>query len=212
MRDNREPQHDRQDGLESSLSSEKVEPVLSRFAPAPLAIDRDRLMFLAGRADALAEVSSANPAPLPRSVWPWLTLLSTAAVLVMAVLLSQKPTERVIVVERPAMEKGPVHKEVVRSPQPQSPSHATNAQSETTEDTAASRGQENYVLWRERVLREGVDVLAQAQPTSSENIAPPATQRELLQEFYGPAATRRSDPSPRVEWWNQPWLNTGDRS
>jgi hypothetical protein len=189
--------------------------LLSHFAPAPLAVDRDRLMFLAGRAEALAEVATSKPIPAPLHVWPWLTLLSTAAAVVMAVLLWQQPSERVIVVERPATEKTPaVDEKEARPVAPKiQPSNISTAQAEAAPVNAASwdSTQANYVLWRERVLREGVDALAQVEPSGTGGVAKPATQRELLQEFYGPAARQPSHPSPRTEWWNQ-WLNPGDRS
>lgn len=215
MYDDREHQNPRRDDLGSPAPDEAMGNLLAHFAPAPLAVDRDRLMFLAGRAEALAEAASARPAVATLHVWPWLTLLSTAAAVVMAVLLWQQPSERVIVVERPATEKTPaVDEKEARSVQPRTqPSNVLTAQAEAAPPEAASweSTQANYVLWRERVLREGVEALAQVEPSGAGGVAEPATQRELLREFYGPAARQQSSLSARNEWWNQ-WLNPGDRS
>lgn len=186
-----------------------LERLLDRFTPVASRIDRDQLMFRAGISAAQA-MQLNRPIVRPQDrVWPALAILTTAAALVLGVAIWHRPAAEVIVVERPAAAaKVPVSIESVKATElpKQVEARETIPNPIASLDPAA-----NYLLQRDRVLREGLDALASAgvESSSFSKRALP-TQRQLFQElpgeFHRPSVQVDSD-----EWW-QAWLNSGDRS
>jgi hypothetical protein len=191
-----------------SSENDPLEQLLGSFAPGPIEIDRERLMFLAGvRA---GEVAISNDAwerspGLGERIWPALTIVSTAAALILAVVVWQRP-ERVVLVERDA----------VPSPSPQIPAPPQRRDDVVAPQIVDSPAAPidplaNYVVQRDRVVRDGPDSMESTVVDGSPYIQRAApTQRQLMQEL--PGELRRQvlqvDATP---WW-QPWVTSGDRS
>jgi len=202
--------------------SDHVEQLLRSFSPAPAGIDRDRLMFLAGRAsrdEQLVEDGSAGASPsqvkaspsqarLRSRLWPALSLVTTAAALTLAVMLWQRP-ERTVFVDRPVV------REVVREIASSAPSGDQPSRESLPPNYVAMQWpssidpDDNYVIQREKVLRDGVDALDDVEAAGGPARYAPATQRELLQEMYGPKFVEQSGRTGR-EWWQQ-WFISADR-
>src|SRR5262245_17947358 len=187
----------------SNEPNDPIVPLLAAFSPAPADIDRDRLMFLAG----MRAASPQNNEPIqprPLRLWPALALVSTAAAILLAVALWQRP-ERIVVVEReptnaePRLVAEPA-REKVAVPGVTTPSHPI-----VIDPT------HNYVVQRERLRRDRPDALDQT-PVSSAGGAwkPVPTQKELLEDLPGEFRERALQVDGDA-WW-QPWLISGDRS
>ncbi len=162
---------------------EAIERTLAGFGPAPPRIERDRLMFLAGRASAERRRPSRRDGALAvanRWLWPAATgmLGATAAALAMALVLRQEP--RVLIVER----EMPVS---VRAAAPQQIASAAvdfNAATALRREPAASRvPAENYLRTREVALRMGLDAIGSQQTVPG--LSAPPTYGELLWGLMG---------------------------
>jgi hypothetical protein len=143
----------------------EVAAALAALAPHPPALDRDRLLFRAGRASA------------PR---PWFWRLSAAASTIAAVVLAAilvlrpapTPVERVVYVQVAPLPMPAPPKEVVVTPpvplesEPQEPAYSWP----TTP----------YTRLEDRLLRWGLDGLAEPSPPPA---APPETLKSLLQSL-----------------------------
>ena len=83
--------HDEQESHEHPLPAElaALERHLAALTPAAPRVDRDRLMFAAGRASAMAGGSPSVARPQPPTVWLWpaATALMTAATILLATML-----------------------------------------------------------------------------------------------------------------------------
>ena len=153
--------------------SESIEPRLNEFAvalaslaPRPAALDRDRLLFRAGRASA------------PH---PWFWRLSAAASTIVAAVLAATlllrpplaPVERVVYVQvKPPPVKTAAPKEKVEPP-------PAPLESEPTE-SPYSWPTTPYTRLEDRLLRWGLDGLGEPPPTAA---APPETLKSLLQSL-----------------------------
>jgi hypothetical protein len=142
-----------------------VAAALSALAPRPPALDRDRLLFKAGRASA----------PRP---WFWrlnAAAATTAAVVLAAILFMRPgpaPVERVVYVQvmQPPV-KAPPNEEIKTPPAP--------VESEPPEP-AYSWPTTPYTRLEDRLLRWGLDGLAEPSPPPA---APPETLKSLLQSL-----------------------------
>jgi hypothetical protein len=193
-----------------------LERALRSFAPDPPALDRDRLMFLAGRADAQAARGDAQPAASGK-FWPALALLSMATSFALALMLWQRPTER-IVVERDPIDRGLATTEQPAMVEPMAaPVAAERNKSDVPSilvvrvvDRPTAPTERHYVAERNRLLRGDPKPLAAVAPLPTAAGGRPATQRELLKEFQRPHTSSVSTVVPDA-WW-KPWLNPGDQS
>jgi hypothetical protein len=131
---------------QEDLTSEQIafEATLSAMRPAVAAVDRDRLMYLAGRASAEADERSIASTKGWERLRTWLWPCATAASLLLAVGLGaialgpSQVVERIVYVER--------ERPVPVLPIPSS-------------DRDELRPTADYLRLRELVLREGVDAI-----------------------------------------------------
>lgn len=184
-------------------ADDSIEQLLGSFSPAPVEIDRDRLMFQAGMraAQAAGELPSLTLGAhaLRARLWPVVAMVSTAAAVVLGVIAWQRP-ERIVVVERPVEQQL-----VVEEPLPQWPEQVTSPSLPNAIPTFDPVL--NYIHRRDLILRDGPDALP-AQPIGDNHVARVTpTQRELLKELPGYRQNYQVDSEA---WW-QSWLIPGDR-
>ena len=188
-----------------NTNKDPIEQLLGSFAPVPANIDRDQVMFLAGmRAGQAAGGELAALTPRARwgnRLWPALAMVSTAAAVILGIVAWQRP-ERVVVVERPAVEQI-TEKQSPKRPQEPVATPDSFAGSMPTLDAAV-----NYVHRRDLILRDGPEALSTEPPGSSYVARTIPTQRELLKEL--PGGLRQSYQVDSDAWW-QSWLISGDR-
>jgi hypothetical protein len=159
-----------------------IEAALSGLVPAAARVDRDRLMYLAGAAGHESMKSgSAVDGSLRRRfstksfLWP----LSTAALVLVSVLGAlvafRGTIERLVYVDRPGIKtNGPETAVVPRSSANLVPATHTN------EPTNA-----DYLVLRDRVLRNGVGVLDRRQGDTGNAGGEEIRNRALLRELLG---------------------------
>jgi len=170
----------RNEPAEDKLSDEvaAVEAALGSLRPATSALDRDRAMYLAGRAAAAAGQPTPGPRPRP---FTWLWPAATAASLLVAATLGAvligrgqpQPVERVV---------------YVKVAEPALPALATIA---TRPGIAPDRDRQlqtrhDYFELRRVVLSEGIDAIeTSGAGTSAERKGPvePSSYRAMLREF-----------------------------
>jgi|SRR6516162_4610825 len=154
-----------------------IEAALSSLAPAPAAIDRDRLLFQAGRASALRR----------RWLWCGLGAASTAGAAVVAwallMLNHPEPSVRVVYVPMTMSLPGP-------SKEPSSTDSMASAASLAAEAARWEPSGTGYLSLERQVLRAGIDALPSSPPLAEG--APPLTQHELRG-----SALARPERSPR---------------
>lgn len=95
---------------DEDLTPVDVETALAKLRPRPASVDRDRLLFLAGRAAAIAD--TAAPQPRRRRLWPTAAVASFAAAMLFGVLYGMErsrpqPPQRIVYVDR-IVERTPV--------------------------------------------------------------------------------------------------------
>jgi len=152
--------------------SESIDPrlndvavALAALVPQPPALDRDRILFNAGRASA----------PRP---WFWrmtATTTTSCAVLLAAILLlrpAPTPVDRVVYVQVAVQPPQPTPKEDVPTPPPPSESEPS--------EPAYPWPTTPYTRLEDRLLRWGLDGLAEPSPPPA---APPETLKSLLQSL-----------------------------
>ncbi|TWT87698.1 hypothetical protein Mal64_32410 [Pseudobythopirellula maris] len=166
-------------------SSEEIEHLLASAAPAPIVVDRDRLMFEAGRAAGLAEAS--RPTVLRNRAWPAATLVATAACLAVMLTPTAPPPQRApeAVVATAADVAAELEQEVTPSPAPTA----------WRNDFATLRRS------RLMVSPATLHALEYSQPTHAVSTPPkPVTAYELmksLQEETGDSKARADDAEAR---------------
>jgi hypothetical protein len=138
-----------------------TEAALAALAPAPAAVNRDALMFRAGRAAAARG----------RRLWPLATAVSSAAAAVLSVLLVTRPAP-------PAVEKivyQPAPPPAVAEPAPPAPAPGGD-------DSADPWPKTPYARLQDRVLRFGLDGLGEPPPPPppAEGPPPPGGLDDLL--------------------------------
>jgi len=171
---------------ESRLSAELAafERQLAGLAPIEPRVDRDRLMFAAGRASAIGvRVETRMPA---RWIWPIATALSTAAALLLATMLVWQRQDTVHVAAAP-----PINDTVVATVD------AIDVESAIPSPGVwpwADRAPGGYLGVRYVALTQGVGALEREVPAVNGNgfePSPPATARQLLDELL-PQSMRTS--------------------
>jgi hypothetical protein len=167
---------------------EAFERALSQFTPAPPSIDRDRLMFLAGKASAApgTQYSVLSTQYFGRKwLWPASTAVCAATSLALAVALFLRPTPHTIVVSRelPVILPAPSAAQAIAS-QPDPPVLIARAVDFKTPVAANT-----YLKTREVALRMGLDALGS--PAYSAEPAEASTYRDLWLGFI--SATRSPD-------------------
>jgi hypothetical protein len=151
------------DTPQPELPSDRLETELTAFAPRPPRLDRDRLMFEAGRAEALKTAGIPTPLrSIPWWLWPGSTLAMTAAAAALALALVWRPpaAPRVKLVDRYVYLPAPAEKNTDLLPV------ASSALRSVGEPLAAVRGPSLAALppghalrVRELILTRGVDAL-----------------------------------------------------
>lgn len=153
-------------GLEKSLGS---------LAPAS-GLDRDRLMFAAGRAS--ARVGPLHPSRVPAAI----AVLSSLAAAALGLLLVFRPAH---VVERVVLRTVPSRPPSLPVPEvPVFPAAETSAP--RVDFTPWEAGQADYLRRRQEVLRWGVDMLPLPEPRSSPStptLTPGTVHEDFLELF-----------------------------
>jgi hypothetical protein len=195
--------------LEDSKMNE-IEAALAAWTPCPIRIDRDQLMFEAGRASARSDIAVSPTEALPvegrvrvresaaRYFWPATSCISTAAALVMAFMLAYGRAERDSVVQHRAADVGAPQAAIARhTPAPadsvrlrRGPSHVTALPDVADGTYLALR---NRMLttpahnWPVRTFETSI-----APRAAIDDARPAPTSRNLLQEFL----PREIEPEP----------------
>lgn len=205
---------------------DQVERDLSAYAPRPPRIDRDRLMFEAGRAAAatmtpvagaafvLPSVAALPQSPLrsPYWLWPTSTLVMTVVAAGLGLVLSVRsvPLERVHVVERfvPAPSSAP-------HPAPSHPAPSStiavsgdglhrrelNHQAEEGAVLTIESLPENHLLRvRHVALTQGVDALAPVVSSESPRTVPPPTRGALMRAMAIPLPDGSASRPAMFQW------------
>jgi hypothetical protein len=185
MLDEREPAEP-----ELTPDLEAIERQLARLAPVPLSIDRDRLMFEAGRAS-VAQPRRLGYIAVPSRVgarfWPIATATMTAASVLLATMLVWQ-RQSAMVVDQPISSDV-----VVRAPKKAKSTAPNSVRPEVTNAFVSGlpRSTTGYLGVRNIALAQGIGAL---QPTMTANVeprsrnldAPPAkqpTSRELMDQL-----------------------------
>jgi len=156
-----------------------VEQALAGFSPLPPQLDRDRLMFLAGRANALATDKPALRLP-PTWLWPASTATLAATSLALALALAFPAASPPTIIYRDRLVVAPVAEqqgqpELTRAtitpvaPLPRDHEQRDHDQREITG---------SYLKSRELALRMGLDALGS--PTYSTAPASVSSYRDLM--------------------------------
>ena len=150
----------------------EIEAALGSLVPSRSRVDRDRVMYQAGRA-------SSRPAPSGRR--PWIAVAASLGLVALgeAALLARAPSERVVFVREPAPSPAGPALEVASvrppasGPRPPGPSPDLGP------------GAHNRLAWQ--VLRYGLDGLPAPSPSAGGgDLAPwPAPSRRILREEIG---------------------------
>ncbi len=166
---------------------QELEHALALLRPAASSLDRDRFLFLAGRASA----EGSSPAHVPRWMWPAATCLSSLAAVVLLVLLVMRTgpeanraqrsklvgTNRLFPRSHPSPWKATLRR-TSRSPR----SHVSRRRRRRRPGLWR---RSNYPRLRSFVLAYGIDALPEPAPlqkseSSSQADREPATVRDLL--------------------------------
>jgi hypothetical protein len=188
---------------------DSIEQLLGSFAPGPANIDRDQLMFQAGMraAQAAAELPSLTlRARVQTRLWPALALVSTAAAVILAIAIWQRP-ERVVMVQQPHIEQPAIENRLVKQ-SPPSPPEAIVSPEPFPNRVSTFDPALNYVQRRDLVVRDGPEALPAPAIGDAHVARTTPTQRELLKELSG--AYRQQYQVDSEAWW-QSWLISGDR-
>jgi hypothetical protein len=152
-----------EDRVNDELAS--FEAALESLRPAPSCIDRDRLMFLAGRAaaaDRMVGTAAGPTGPRFRLLWPAATAVSLLVAVALGTLLAMRGP-RQPVTRAPSPRPG-IHRPGNPGPDALEPS-VSGADGTLWPALAAttpaelSAGRNSYLALRRAVLREGVDAL-----------------------------------------------------
>jgi hypothetical protein len=170
-----------------------VERQLARLTPAAPRIDRDRLMFEAGRAAAFQPERSshpANPIRVARYFWPAATCTMTAASLILAFTAFQQHL---------SLQSARNNLASIGTAQPAAEPQITTPVMQTQITVApwlAKRApQSGYLNTRFIALTRGVSAMESPLETADSNFTPantqPSTRREMLNELL--PSTRRTN-------------------
>jgi hypothetical protein len=186
------------DERESSTGLNPIEQALRSFAPIAPQLDRDRLMFLAGRANAegrgLLAPSMGNLSRSERATrWLWpassAALAATSLALAIALFTRSTPQPQLIVRDAPASAVAP------QSPVSNGDT-APRRQYATALPRPAPANSESYLKTREVAFRMGLDALG-SPPSGGSELSPGTTYIELLEALAAPPAGPAASPAER---------------
>ena len=172
-----------------------IERRMARLTPAAPRIDRDRLMFEAGRASLVRPErpgSRAEPSRLGRRLWPAATAMMTAASLLLAIMLFEQRTSLQM-----AQDNQPTIIPVQPANQPLAAPHPTERSEPSTSIWLAARApQSGYLGKRYIALTRGVGAIETPLETMDGSFTPSSehlpTRREMLNELL--PSTRALNP------------------
>ena len=178
---------------------DEFEQSLASLQPSGSGVNRDQLMFLAGR-------QSAQPAPtwagVSARLWAASTMISSAAAVVMAVLLAVRPQPQpqTIVKYPPAP--------AAETPSPQPAQYVVAPSRDTGSDQDAAPPVASYLRLRNQALTMGVDALplpSRPLQASNEKLA---TYWNASRELRGEAFSSKPRPtevrkSLLQSWWER---------
>jgi hypothetical protein len=221
------------DGTADSPSEDDLatESLLKGFVPASSGIDRDRLMFLAGRASALAEAERPQPSRSVKAggdrawVWPAATAVMSATSLALAIALVVRPAPSIADREERA-HPIPPRQESPQIPAPtrtealvndSAPAEVAGHESLVNNSAKAAKATSSagsharrYLEQRELAIEHGVDAL----PTSAAPAASVARaalpQRKLLEELLPAGVRETSSSAPFGEFFSWPSFNPSE--
>ena len=219
--------------LPGDVNPYQIEPQLSAYAPRPPRIDRDRLMFEAGRAAAASHPASSaaralrpgviawfppSPSAAPANwLWPVCTAGMTviAVSLGLALLLRPAPLERVQVVERVVHIPPPLPQ---AAPKPtlavtsgglnhagQDLRHQPATAQETPVVTLADLPANHMLRVRHVAFSEGVESLSPPAGSHFSRLSPPPTRGSLMRKLASPPAAAAVVPTSPLSRWSD-WL------
>jgi hypothetical protein len=211
----------------------QIEPELSAYAPRPPRIDRDRLMFEAGRAAAVSHPAasaalSLRPGviawfpPAPQSAAPasWLWPASTMGMTVvamglgLALLLRPVPLERVQVIRIPAHapQAAPnptlaVSSGGLNQPDRDVAPHLPAVADEAPVVALESLPENHMLRVRQVALTDGVESVVLPVSRDTTRLTPPPTRGALMRQLAAPraaAASPSASPLRWSDWFSQP--------
>lgn len=204
--------------------AQQIETSLSAYAPRPPRIDRDRLMFEAGRAAAFSHFPLAKGSPFQRGaigwfnlpsscspphwLWPASTLMMTAVAcgFAVALFLQVDPVPRVQVIKRvvrephrtlpsPAAAPEPVLVSSDRRYQVEQFSAQPSPAEEAPALTLAALPENHLLRVREVALTQGVDAISPPHSEGTVRLATPPTRGSLMRKFAPSPAAASSSPA-----------------
>lgn len=170
----------------------ELESALASMSPRASGIDRDRLLFMAGQVSPQSDAVVSAPRRRYRWIWPAVSAVSTAAAVVLGVLLALRPEPRivreVVYIDRPA-EASAESTNARSSPEtePLWPSSVTAGAESDTWPRDRGLPKHNYLELRRRVFEVGLAALPEPSLTGGSTDDPPPTRGEMLREFLGDA-------------------------
>lgn len=204
--------------------AQQIETRLSAYAPRPPRIDRDRLMFEAGRAAAFSHFPLGKGSPFQRGaigwfnlpaagspphwLWPASTLMMTAVScgLAVALFLQVDPVPRVQVIKRVVREPHHAPSSTPAAPQPVlvssdrrhqvEPLPAEPLPAEESPALTLAALPENHLLRvRQVALTQGADAISPPQAGGTVRLATPPTRGSLMRKFAPSPAAASSSPA-----------------
>lgn len=209
--------------LPADVNPYQIEPELSAYAPRPPRIDRDRLMFEAGRAaevshPAASAVLSLRPGviawfptgPQPAAPLNWLWPASTMAMtlvamgLGVALLLQPAPRQRVPIVRIPAHAPQAASPLAVSSGGLNQPhqdfAHGPAAEEEAPVIALESLPENHVLRLRQVALTQDVDALAPSLSRDTTRLTPLPTRGSLMRSLAAPPAAAATKSAPWFRW------------
>jgi hypothetical protein len=184
-------------GAELTPDLAALQAQLAGLQPAPLTLDRDRLMFEAGRAAAESEqkiaVSGHRPkggrlAGEPRWLWPTATALMTAACLMLAAMLIWRDDEANLANQPTPPQPATDH--LVAEPTIDDFRNVDELASRFTPSRRSPAPTRGYLNVRYVALTDGINAIAHDRPANGRGDTPneaspskPATSRGLLEDL-----------------------------
>ena len=216
--------------LPSDVNPYQIEPGLSAYAPRPPRIDRDRLMFEAGRAAEVSHPAASAalslrpgviawfppgpPSPAPMNwLWPASTMGMTVVAmgLGLALLLQPAPLERVpvarIPVHVPQTLPQPMAVSSGRRDQPDHDFASPAAEDEAPVLTLDSLPENHVLRVRQVALTEDVDLLSPQPGGDTIRLTPLPTRGSLMRKLAAPPAAAATKSAPLFrwsDWFSQP--------
>jgi hypothetical protein len=191
---------------EVRMTNDEIEKRLAEFASAPLAIDRDELLYRAGFNAAARGYDISKTATPHRTlrIWQSATALATAASVALAFALWQQPSPQ----QLPQMVGAPdAHPEHLVESEPASSSITPVLASESTrqgriDPLLLADPTNNYFALRATILQRGVDAWPvehrtyTASPGDSDRRRPPTVRRLMEEMLPAPIPAKSRDAEP----------------